>query len=53
MSSSLKVLYPRGLDLCDFLTNDTCEQKVIHFVKYPSFLWPIVYFCLADKNQIT
>ena len=58
MSSSLKVLYPRGLDSRDFLTNDTCEQKMFQLKSY-SFckisLLPMAYciFCLADKNQIT
>ena len=34
MSSSLNVLYPRGLDSHDFLTNDTCEQKMFQLKSY-------------------
>ena len=46
MSSSLNVLYPRGLDSHDFLTNDMCEQKMFQLKSY-SFckisLLPMVY----------
>ena len=57
MSSSLKVLYPRGLDSREFwqmtLWTKMFQLKSYSFCKISLLPMPIVYFCLADKNKIT